>query len=116
MSQIKGGASPKSHPILFSPLVNGTKTQTRRIIAPQPEKLLEGEPYWNIGGFRLRPMLIDNPLRCPYGNKGSLLWVREAWRVIKDTTPSTRAGLWPLLAAIWPAASITPAPHLTRSG
>lgn len=73
----------KERPILFSaPMVRailgGQKTQTRRIIKPQPDTTLEDYPYWHIGGFRLRKD-AKNPLRSPYGVPGDRLWVRETW-------------------------------------
>lgn len=79
-------------PILFStPMVqailNGTKTQTRREIKPQPESELHDHTKY--------PMSIDSKLqgfwgtvaetgetkqyKCPYGQPGDVLWVRESW-------------------------------------
>jgi len=67
-------------PILFSaPMVRailaGQKTQTRRVVKPQPElaQLLthSGWSAWFDGHGR--------PLRNPYGQPGDRLWVREAW-------------------------------------
>lgn len=57
----------KERPILFSgdmvrAILAGTKTQTRRVIKPQPHDNWENE----------RP--------CPYGVPGDRLWVRETWR------------------------------------
>jgi len=82
----------KTKPILFSgPMVRaileGRKTQTRRIIKPQPDKIYEdGRPYWNIGGIRWP--------KCPYGEAGDLLWVRENWHTLQkwdDIKPSLMA-------------------------
>lgn len=83
----------KERPILFSaPMVRailaGTKTQTRRLMKPQPETQHDGEPYWHVGGYRVwgyRPPSAvplragGNPLPCPYGVPGDRLWVRETW-------------------------------------
>jgi len=71
-------------PILFSaPMVrailDGRKSQTRRIMKPQPDAVLDGEPYWHIGGYRTR-IGAKNPFFCPYGQPGDdKLWVRETW-------------------------------------
>lgn len=83
----------KERPILFSgPMVRallaGTKTQTRRIIKPQPDSTHHGFPYWNVGGYRASwcrsaadggPLAPANPLLCPYGQTGDRLWVRETF-------------------------------------
>lgn len=71
-------------PILFSaPMVRaileGRKSQTRRIMKPQPDAVLDGEPYWHIGGYRTR-IGARNPFFCPYGQPGDRLWVRETCR------------------------------------
>ena len=71
----------KARPILFTgPMVRailaGRKTQTRRVVKPQPFKA--GEEWssktvteaWNSG-------FVD--VRCPFGNAGQRLWVRETW-------------------------------------
>lgn len=66
----------KETPILFStPMVqailNGTKTQTRRVLKPQPHML-------NI--FTDEPILQDGTvIKCPYGKVGDLLYVRETF-------------------------------------
>jgi hypothetical protein len=82
----------KQHPILFStPMVKaileGRKTQTRRIIKPQPDD----SGLWNDTEF---PRSLQSPLKgwngstddgnsrewkCPYGKVGDVLWVRETW-------------------------------------
>ena len=83
-------------PILFSgemvrAILDGRKTQTRRVIKPQPmfsnvavngmtlERQIAGEKAW----------LINH--KCPYGKPGDTLWVRETWashRYMDDTAPS----------------------------
>ncbi len=85
--------STKEHPILMSApmiraILEGRKTQTRRIMKPQPDKSVSSEvfreaPYWNIGGFRLA-VDANNPLHCPYGQVGDRLIVRETGWISPD--------------------------------
>jgi hypothetical protein len=56
-----------SKPMVLA-LLGGIKTQTRRLLKPQPANANE---------------LPDLPL-CPYGQPGDRLWVREAWRTLKQ--------------------------------
>lgn len=65
----------KERPITFSgPMVRvileGRKTQTRRIVTPQPTGERLALDMWEDGIVR----------QCPYGLPGDRLWVREAWR------------------------------------
>jgi hypothetical protein len=84
----------KERPILFSgpminALLNGTKTQTRRIIKPQPPST---HRIWNSHGDDELVFFTDHPTQgekgnvlhwvCPYGAPGDRLWVRETWRTI----------------------------------
>lgn len=70
-------------PILFSgPMVrailDGRKTQTRRIVNPQPSIEMDAEP----GGYSRVPMWNGRELshvQCPLGQPGDKLWVREKW-------------------------------------
>ncbi len=68
----------REHPILFSaPMVRavlrGAKTQTRRVVKPQPERDLAPIEIAELcSGMRL------GRLKCPYGVPGDRLWVREA--------------------------------------
>lgn len=85
----------KERPIIFSgpmarAILDGRKSQTRRIVKPQPDAVIDGEPYWHIGGYRASryrvvtdPLRLGthNPLRCPYGVPGDRIWVREAYLV-----------------------------------
>ncbi len=75
----------KARPILFSApmiraLLAGAKTQTRRVVKPQPGDL--DRPFqlddgsWHVCASRGGHM---SPLPCPYGRPGDLLWVRETW-------------------------------------
>ena len=70
-------------PIIFSTemvkaILSGRKTQTRRVIRPQPVSLDSLYPndsshveFWEI---------VDSPsLWCPYGRPGDILWVRESF-------------------------------------
>ena len=75
-------SSVKERPILFSaPMVRailaGTKTQTRRIVKPQPRILAGKLLCWRDDA------LTDDQMAalCPYGVPGDRLWVRETWRL-----------------------------------
>lgn len=55
-------------------ILNGRKTQTRRVIKPQP---VLGQPWKN---WTVDPEYMDLPRAyCPYGIPGDRLWVRETW-------------------------------------
>ena len=83
-------------PIIFSgemvkAILDGRKTQTRRVIKPQPEPC--GEGGWMYGGDYqadadcMKDHLFHNVYgtdKCPYGGvyadgTADTLWVREAW-------------------------------------
>ena len=74
-------------PILFSgpmirALLDNRKTQTRRVIKPQPEFGVE-PCYYCESGFSARDevgrcMCTQGEIRCPY-QVGTRLWVRETW-------------------------------------
>lgn len=78
----------KERPILFSgPMVrailSGQKTQTRRVVKPQPTRLewFEHQKGW-LGSFGADAGSRANPHRivpCPYGELGDRLWVRETF-------------------------------------
>ncbi|WP_434627529.1 hypothetical protein [Chromobacterium sp. CV08] len=100
----------KERPILFSgemvrALLAGTKTQTRRIVKPQPtvkEAQLRELDAW-IDGFTLSQQVdgawqhgfID--AQCHYGEPGDRLWVQEDW-----STDCTQDGKDPASFAKWP--------------
>lgn len=89
---------PRERPILFSApmvkcLLDGTKLQTRRIACHAGEadsvRWADNEPMIPAGkdgaGYtgwirELAACPLLMPLRCPYGNPGDRLWVRETIR------------------------------------
>ena len=82
----------KERPILFSaPMVrailDGRKTQTRRIVKPQPEPFVT-KFFVNEHGCGISEDEAQNHVwRCPYGIPGDRLWVRECWGLF-DSQPS----------------------------
>lgn len=79
-------APVRERPILFSgPMVrttlDGTTTQTRRVVKPQPAKAFPAsEQGWF--GFSLDGKLTN----CPYGQPGDRLWVRETWSPYRQSS------------------------------
>ena len=87
----------KERPILFSApmvraLLDGSKTQTRRIVKGLLPKMwieeasaggfavcYDGEPCCGTGVWDVPEH--SHPISCPYGQPGDRLWVREAWAV-----------------------------------
>lgn len=84
----------KERPILFNgPMVRaileGRKTQTRRAVKPQPEiyTTADGRATWRHGkrvgtGPNAEAWTCHAIDRCPYGQPGDRLWVRETWAEI----------------------------------
>lgn len=73
----------KERPIIFSgPMVrailDGRKTQTRRVVKPQPTYATWTEIYSHVGHAG------GVPERCPHGVPGDRLWVREAFRLTRS--------------------------------
>lgn len=69
----------KERPILMTPenaqkCFDGTKTQTRRIIKPQPENGTYCPYHEGVGSDRKARV-------CPHGKVGKRLWVRETWAI-----------------------------------
>ncbi len=86
----------KEHPIIFSgPMVKaileGRKTQTRRVIKPQPPTNYGGLTMvsgnlWSAYDSRARCF----EARCPYGQVGDRLWLRETHYYIQTNTPTPK--------------------------
>lgn len=99
----------KERPILFSgPMVrailDGCKTQTRRVLKPQPTEKPDGRWSWiasssergeqgkfqyswpdpDGNAFTIRGREQAVRVRCPYGSVGDRLWVRESHAIYKD--------------------------------
>lgn len=82
----------KERPILFNSeminaLLNGPKTETRRVIKPQPNedviKHFSNYEYRNIKdniwkGFSDKQGFVPT-IKCPFGKVGDQLWVRETY-------------------------------------
>ncbi|URI08938.1 hypothetical protein MW290_25555 [Aquincola tertiaricarbonis] len=75
-------------PILFSaPMVRallaGTKTQTRRVVKQQPPADKQRSAWYEPGVMGWAPPEAPSQhwhrIRCPYGQPGDRLWVREAF-------------------------------------
>ncbi len=88
----------KERPIIFNTamvqaILNDSKSQTRRIIKPQPPVDALMKEHSSVGGYWL-PYTADGRLMnsaqgsrkndcgwyCPYGQVGDRLWVRETWK------------------------------------
>ncbi len=111
----------REHPILFSgPMVRailaGTKTQTRRVVKPQPQPFQSndrpGRWWWfNVHrkGWpegRIHEAMLDAAIIpfCPYGAPGDRLWVRETWKPWPNTAGPELRGpddMGAIYAATW---------------
>lgn len=108
----------KERPILFSaPMVRAIlecqKSQTRRVVKPQPVlspngqfwhwPSLGGLSYWEEDRRSITPRWTTDPLfaRCPYGQPGDRLWVRETFATVESEEPA--AGMGPSIGAVYRA-------------
>jgi hypothetical protein len=76
--------------IIFSaPMVlalqSGRKTQTRRIVKPQPFEY-DGAFSWKGHSWGALSGAPKTPPASPYGVAGDYLWVRETWRPVERKT------------------------------
>lgn len=82
----------KSRPILFSgpmvrALLDGTKTQTRRIMKPDYCQATEFKTIDELGNAWFVSGFDGYQFKCPYGQPGDRLWVRETFMDIPDHFP-----------------------------
>ncbi len=85
----------KERPILFNaPMVrailNGSKTQTRRVVKGLPDEVTHIKPdAYGEGIFHLmsESSHVNDPIACPFGHVGDQLWVRETWAEVGTVDP-----------------------------
>lgn len=94
------------HPILFSgemvqAILAGRKTQTRRVIKPQPVTNARYDGVDESGFHYAERMNGDTYTedylqigKCPYGQPGDKLWVRESWRLVSVNAEIPGAQFW----------------------
>ena len=87
---MKGDSTMKERPILFSgemvrAILDGRKTMTRRVIRfPKGADndcypgIAAGHFWWFRDGFS-----TGQRIRCPYGQPGDRLWVRETYKIVE---------------------------------
>lgn len=105
----------KERPILFNApmvraIIDGRKTQTRRIMKPQPEPIPADYPgpagHWWPSKAHQSMLHIETEMQdyngpwkglagsaCPYGGEGDQLWVRETHAVVRigvETFPGVK--------------------------
>ncbi|HDS8605943.1 hypothetical protein [Klebsiella pneumoniae] len=84
-------------------ILDGRKTQTRRIMKPQPEPCHRGGHWWPSNVFKTM-LHVEEEMQngkggwgglvgdaCPFGDVGDRIWVREAYRFpasLDDVSPT----------------------------
>ena len=102
--------SERERPIIFSAnmvraILDGRKTQTRRVVKPQPLPIPGDVPpapgdngwWWSCNAARSMIQMREMPSFCPYGTSGDRLWVRETWQarhVSIDPETGYRDDVW----------------------
>nr|DAP97650.1 MAG TPA: ASCH domain protein [Caudoviricetes sp.] len=89
----------KERPVIFNgemvrAILDGRKTQTRRVMKPQPEPCYRGGHWWPSNAFKTM-LHIEEQMQngqsgwkglagdaCPFGQVGDRLWVRETFAVL----------------------------------
>lgn len=94
MSDLSAVKAARERPIIFSgesvrAIIDGRKTQTRRIVTPQPERKCSHGDYYR--GNKVIGHTFDDgqgPRLSPYGSVGDRLWVREVTYIDIGAIPS----------------------------
>jgi hypothetical protein len=85
----EGAADSFSGPMVRA-IREDRKTQTRRLIKPQPDRKLkagEGDPgFWFVESYH------SPAWKCPYGKPGDRLWVRETWKAFLKASKHNTGG------------------------
>ena len=96
-------------------ILDGRKTQTRRVIKPQPEDVgavkmiqlpdqLGDQIHYYFQSNSGKIGLFKPPfIKCPYGRKGDLLWVRETWKTCAIYDPYSPSQIDSGAAVLWVA-------------
>jgi hypothetical protein len=99
----------KERPILFQgamvrAILDGSKTQTRRVVKPQPPSDKPRCAWFEPGVMGWAPPDFPSQdwhrVRCPYGQPGDRLWVRESYSGPWELTGQPPRD-WPASTSIW---------------
>ncbi|MBC4288214.1 ASCH domain-containing protein [Klebsiella quasipneumoniae] len=83
-------------------ILDGRKTQTRRIMKPQPEPCPRGGHWWPSNVFKTMLHVEDEMQNgkggwgglvgdaCPFGDVGDRIWVRETWADAGASAPDLK--------------------------
>lgn len=111
-------APSRERPILFSgPMVRaileGRKTQTRRIMNPQPPVYLQpphrefrpvaGTELWGAFAVASNAAAVrsQDTILCPFGKPGDRLWVRETWATVIESDGLNPANILPTVPLMY---------------
>lgn len=105
----------KERPVIFNgemvrAILDGRKTQTRRVMKPQPEPCYRGGHWWPSNAFKTM-LHIEEQMQngqggwkglagdaCPFGQVGDRLWVRETFMDLTGTGIEATTGKFEGLA------------------
>ncbi|MBH2953692.1 hypothetical protein I5L41_06185 [Serratia marcescens] len=99
----------KERPVIFNgemvrAILDGRKTQTRRVMKPQPEPCYRGGHWWPSNAFKTM-LHIEEQMQngqggwkglagyaCPFGRVGDRMWVRETFMDLTGTCIEATTG------------------------